>query len=358
MHKNKILNLILISILFLCLVSCDESDDNPNSAARLATKEYLESINFSGSVLIRKNNQNILSRGFGYSDRANIQENTLGTRFRIGSNTKPFTALCIVLLQNDGRLSYDDPLSYYISDYPTGEKITIRHLVSQQSGLGEYLGLTDQNQSYTPMELWSLVKGEPLLFEPGSHFHYSNTNYLLLGMIIESLSGYTYASYVKTMITNPLGMFNTEYGSNIITSQEYAQGYKDNSLDELAGFHDMSIPYSAGALSSNISDMEIWADSFFDLTLISEQNRNDIFRGEIITELDKGKYGFGWFITTLNDKTVYRHPGSINGFNSSTLLFPEDESIVIVLCNVGQIEVSIQEISSKLAELSGITSAQ
>ena len=257
MHVNKILSSILALFFFLGLAACNDSNSSSNNGA--AAEEYLEAQNFSGTVLIKENGVDVLRKGFGYSDKANQQQNIVSTHFRIGSLSKAFTALCIVQLQNEDLLGYDDLLSSYMPDYPEGDKITIRHLLSHQSGLDDYLKHVDEEESYTPQELLLLIKDRPLLFEPGNGFFYSNTNYVLLGCIIESISGYDYASYVEIMVAKPLGMFNTEYGSNIITGQKYAKGYVNSSQNELANYHDLSIPYAAGALSSNLDDMEIWA---------------------------------------------------------------------------------------------------
>ena len=255
--------------------------------------------------------------------------------------------MCIVLLHGDGLLGYDDLLSDYLPDYPHSDKVTIRYLLSQQSGYDDYLKYVDDDISYTPEELLDLVRNLPLDFEPGTGFMYSNTNYVMLGCIVEAITGQDYMDYLKENILIPLGMTNTEYGKSIITGPEYARGYTDASQDELAPYHDMSIPWAAGALSSTITDMELWVDSFFNLSLITEQDREDIFRGDYVT--DEWKYGFAWYITTLDNKTTYTHTGSIDGFTSQILMFPNEESFIIILGNIDGLPIA--EMGKKLTEI-------
>ena len=344
MLKNIIFVFVLTSCL-LAIAGC--SNSGSNSKPSNVIQNYLESQGFSGVVLIKKNGADVFRESLGYADKNARIKNDISTRLRIGSLTKSFTAMCIVLLHKDGLLGYDDFLSDYMPDFPKSDKVTIRYLLSQQSGYDDYIKYVDEEGSYTPKQLLDLVKNRPLLFDPGAGFGYSNTNYVLLGCIIEAVSGKGYMDYLEENILIPLGMINTEYGKSIITGLEYAKGYADYSQNEPAPYHDMSIPWAAGALSSNITDMEHWVESFFDLTLINEQDREDIFRGDYVA--DAWKYGFAWYITTTNNKTVYTLIGAIEGFTSQILMFPDDESFIIILGNISGLP--IEEMGLELSEI-------
>jgi CubicO group peptidase (beta-lactamase class C family) len=147
-----------------------------------------------------------------------------------------------------------------------------------------------------------------------------------LGYLIETLSGHGYENYLQINVLSPLGMINTEYGSSIIEGTGYAMGYTNTSQEQKADFHDMSIPYSAGALSSNIGDLEIWAESFAAGTLVSDQENQEIFM--------EGDHEFGWFVGEFAGKTAYSYYGGINGFSSFIAIFPEEKGLIIALSNV------------------------
>ena len=336
---RKVLIFLLIPLLLLNLVSCggDDTDVVPYTTA----EEYIKSQGFLGTVLVKRDGIEVLRKGFGYADKEAQQFNKTSTRFRIGSLTKAFTALAIVQLKNADLLKYDDPISNFLPNLTRGSEITIRHLLTHRSGLDEYVPLVNENQSYTSLELVNLVKDRPLIFQPGSQFRYTNSNYLLLGHIIETVTDLDYATFIESNITNPLGMFNTEYGSSTIVGDEYAKGYQNMFQSKLSKFHDMSIPYAAGALSSNLDDMEIWANSFYDLTLISQQDKQDIFEGD---------YGFGWSITSIAGNNVYMHTGGIRGFSSIIVLFPDQNGMIILLSNIEGVHNQFRHIVSTLAE--------
>ncbi len=339
LNLNKVLVFILAPFLLFSLISC--GGDDTKVVPYTTAEEYIKSQGFLGTVLIKKDGTEVLRKGFGYADKKAQQFNTASTRFRIGSLTKAFTALAIVQLKNADLLKYDDPISNFLPDLARGDEITIRHLLTHRSGLDEYVPFINENQSYTALELISLVKDRPLIFQPDSQFRYTNSNYLLLGYIIEIITGSDYASFIESNITNPLGMFNTEYGNSTIVGSEYAKGYQNTIQSKFAKFHDMSIPYAAGALSSNLNDMEIWANSFYDLTLITEQDKQDIFEGD---------YGFGWGITSMAGNNVYMHTGGIRGFSSVIVLFPDQNGVIILLSNIEDVHNQLRGIVLTLAQ--------
>lgn len=204
--KAKCILFLLISVLIIggCGTSAMTAaqKDMANQIDQLLTKR-----NFSGSILVVNNGRIILDKGYGLANLEDKTANEPDTVFRLGSITKQFTAAAILLLEERGALTVDDPLSRYIPDYPNGDKITIHNLLTHTSGIPEYLQYVDQSDDYpyTPAELIDLFKHEPLSFNPGEKFTYSNSNYILLGYIIEQVSQMTYEEFMKENIFKPLG---------------------------------------------------------------------------------------------------------------------------------------------------------
>ncbi len=294
---------------------------------KTTTEAYIESENFTGTILVKKNNSDVLRKGFGFADKSQQIHNSLDTRYRIGSLTKAFTALAIVQLKNANKIGgYDDPVSNYIQNYPRGKEITIRQLLTHRSGIPEYLPKVIPSKNYSPSELIALFNSEPLAFESGQQFSYSNSNYILLGYLIELLSGQSYEDYLKNNIFNTLDMFNTEYGTNTIAGIKYGKGYRSINQSQLADFIDMTIPYSAGALTSSAIDMGVWANSFLTKRLFSETDAEEIF--------SEDSYGFGWITIQIHGKLAYLHTGAINGFSSIIAIFPKENSYIVALSNV------------------------
>lgn len=322
--SRKVLAVVVSLVLFLSLTACGGGDNGQEAGAYTTAEDYADSLNFPGVMLVQKNGVDLVRKVMGYADKDAGVTNTVESRFRIASLTKAFTGLSIVQLKNTGLLDYDDTLSTYLPDFVGGDQVTVHHLLTHRSGVNEYVPLVDDESSYSPLELIDLVKGRPLAFQPGSEFRYTNSNYLLLGYIIELVTGSDYAAYIRYAITEPLAMSSTTYGASVITGGEYAKGYQDISQTHPARYLDMSIPYAAGALSSNLADMERWARSFLDRILVSEQDMDEIFKGD---------YGFGWGIRLIEGKRAYFHGGGIDGFSSMIVLFPEQEGIIIMLSN-------------------------
>lgn len=333
MKRNRVL---IVVLLLLALSSCGGSNSN-NIINYITAESYLKSEAFVGTVLIRKNNQYILKKGFGYSNSDLELLNNVDSRFRIGSLTKSFTALAIVQLKNNNTISsYDDPIGNYVSDYPKGGQISIRHLLTHRSGIPDYTDRADENRIYSPPELLDIFKSASLEFTPGTQFSYSNSNYVLLGYLIEELTGLDYITYLQLNIINPLALANTKYSESILESSEYATGYIDSSQTQTSSYYDMSIPYSAGGLSSDLTDLEVWADSFENKSLITEQNYQDIFSSD--------QYGFGWGITKINESVAYVHGGEVSGFSSMITILPERKGLIILLSNIEGQGTKLQEL--------------
>lgn len=336
---------ILLALAFFIIVSACSNDDDDNLTPPVVTdyttaEALLEETGFQGSILIRKGRTNFLKRGFGMADVAAGIANDPSLVYRIGSMTKAFTAMGLVNLKRDGLIdSYDQPLSDFDDEFPHGDKITLRHLITHYSGLPDYLGpiegaYRNQNTYFTPEDIYDIVKesaGEDgLLFEPGANFAYSNSNYLILGLLIEELTDKDYNDYIHENVMSPLGMPQTTTGADDIQGEGFAKGYKNG---QVVAPYLMELAYSAGEFESTISDLEKWGDALMGNSFLTADEKTDYFAAPY-SEDDFFTVGMGWFTIKLEGTLVYNHGGNIDGFTSIIALLPETNSMIIMLSNM------------------------
>jgi CubicO group peptidase (beta-lactamase class C family) len=297
--------------------------------------KYTEEIAFNGTILIAKNNDVLFSKGYGMSDYNNNTVNTPQTVFEIGSITKQFTASAILMLQEKKLLSVQDTLDKYIPDYPNGDKIKIQNLLNHTSGIPEYLGFIKFDKigihSYTTEEIIELVKNKPLEFKTGTKFKYSNSNYLLLGYIIEKISNLKYEDYIEKNILKPLNMDKTGFLSRQNIIKYKAIGYerinaKANEY-KAAYEEEPSLPYAAGEIYSTTEDLYRWESALYKGRLIKKELLN-----EMLTPC-QGSYGYGWFLqNTSRDKIAY-HGGNIPGYTAYVEINIDQNYLFIILSN-------------------------
>ena len=289
---------------------------------------------FSGAILVAKNGQPVVSRGYGMANLELAVPNTPQTVFRLGSITKQFTAMAIMILQERGQLRVSDPICQYLTDCPAAwQPLTIRRLLTHTSGIPSYTGFPDFPRTTvlptSAAEMVGRLKDKPLEFAPGEKFAYSNSGYYLLGLIIERASGMPYADFLEESIFTPLAMNQTGYDNSSRIVRNRAAGYARKAGETVnAAYMDMTVPYAAGALYSTTEDLLRWDRALYTDTLVSQQSLDEIFTPE------KGGYGYGWMIGTRFDRPVIAHGGGIYGFASHLGRFPADRVTVIVLSNV------------------------
>ena len=218
-------------------------------------------MHFNGSALVAFGDAVLLDKGYGLADTAKAIANGPTTRFRIASVTKQFTAMAILILESRGKLDVDDKACKYVADCPAAWKaITIRQLLSHSAGIPNFTDLPDYESTKgdptTVKELFARFKDLPLQFTPGSRFSYSNSNYVVLGSIIERASKVSYEDFVKRNIFDPLEMHDTGYEH---PDSGVAVGYKREGV--VADTIDMSVPYAAGALYSTVEDLRRWGQA-------------------------------------------------------------------------------------------------
>jgi len=312
-------------------------------------QSYVADRQFMGTALVAHGDQVILSKGYGSADLEWDIPNTPTAKFRLGSVTKQFTAASILLLQERGKLNIQDPVKKYMPDAPAAwDKVTIFHLLTHTSGIPSFTGFPDYRKlepfAKTPAELVALFRDKPLEFEPGEKWNYSNSGYVLLGYLIEKITGDTYEKFVRENIFTPLNMKDSGYDSNTAIIRHRAQGYVSGPNGfEHAGFINMTIPHAAGALYSTTEDLLKWEQGLFGGKVVQPASL------EKMTTPFKSNYAFGLEVRTVGGHKVIQHGGGIEGFNTQLAYYPEDKLTVVVLANVNG--GAPGEIAGKLAAI-------
>lgn len=310
-------------------------------------QSYVSDKLFMGSALVAQNGKVVLSKGYGFADAEWDIPNSPTTRFRLGSITKQFTAACILLLEERGKLKTDDLVKKYMPDAPaTWDKVTIFHLLTHTSGIPSFTGFPDYRSTEaiptTPEKLVARFRDKPLDFQPGEKWDYSNSGYVLLGYLIEKISGQNYSDFVQQNIFMPLGMKDSGYDSNSAVIVHRASGYSREAGKIVnAGFIHMSIPFSAGALYSTTEDLLRWEEGLFGGKLLSAASLQKM------TTPFKEDYAFGLAVRTAKNHKMIAHGGGIEGFNTQLAYYPEDKLVVAVLGNLNGSAPG--EIADKLA---------
>jgi D-alanyl-D-alanine carboxypeptidase len=259
--------------------------------------------------------------------------------FEIGSITKQFTAACILLLAQEGRLSVEDKVDRYLKNTPgTWANITIRHLLTHTSGLKSYDGLDTfaLRHHLSQAQFIEAIGTYPLEFQPGARWKYCNTGYNLLGFIIENVSGTNYWNFLSERILHPLGMSSTtnRLPSQIIPNR--VSGYEQADHVWVNRDYDVTDVFSAGAIVSTIGDLARWNASLDAATLLEERSRKQMWTATRLNDGSATKYGFGWRIEQLEGHPNIGHGGATSGFSASLQRFPEDHLAVIILTNTDE----------------------
>jgi CubicO group peptidase (beta-lactamase class C family) len=304
-------------------------------------QKYFEYGQFNGSALIAERGQIILKKGYGFANFEWEIPNDPTTKFRLASITKQFTAMLIMQQVEKGTIGLDDPIGKYISDYPkpAADKITVRRLLTHTSGLFNYTDLRDSRVDRTPRtvdEIIALFSTRPLEFEPGSKMKYSNSGYVLLGAMLEKVTGKPYERLLRDDILEPLGMKNTGYDHSETILKKRAAGYGRRVTLENASYIDMSLPYSAGAMYSTVEDLYLWDQALYSDKLLSPASKKVYFAPFL------RNYAFGWDVrnsaigATTDSVMVLSHQGGINGFNTIIARLPEQRHLIVLLNNTGE----------------------
>jgi len=299
---------------------------------------------FGGIIFVAQKGKVLISQSYGLADRELDVPNTPQTKYAIGSISKSFTAMAIMILQEHGQLTVQDPICKYIADCPaTWKPITLHHLLTHTSGIYNYTDLYSQLKDklnicreYKPEEVIALFKDIPLDFEPGSRWTYSNSGYFLLGVVIEKVSGESYETFIQKNILQPLGMSESGYDRASTLVKNHAAGYSINRpYYEIinAPCWDVSLKYAAGGLYSTVGDLYKWDQALYTDQLVSQKNLDTIFTSTISIPGSGGLYGYGWIISQQSGHRVLEHSGDVSGFVADLARYPDDQVTIIVLSN-------------------------
>lgn len=296
---------------------------------------------FSGAVLVAKDGKPIFEKAYGLADRARNIANTVDTQFRIGSMNKMFTATAVMQLVQAGKIDLDKPLGTYLTDYPnktTASTVTIRDLLTHTGGTGDIFGPEfDKNRLKlrTLQDYIDLYGSRAPAFTPGSKFDYSNYGFILLGAVVEKVSGQSYYDYVREHIYAPAGMTSTGSQPEDVAVPNRSIGYMSAPSGGLQP-NTATLPYrgtSAGGGYSTVGDLLRFANALENHTLLNAQYTEMMTTGKVAMGPDM-KYGFGFGDRTVNGVRCFGHNGGAPGMNGDLEICPSDGYVIAVLSNL------------------------
>ena len=357
------------SVILLLLLVAESATFAQTSAKEIAKR--MDSA-FSGiaspdtpgfAVLVKRDSKIVFENGYGVRDLRSKIKIDARTNFRLASFTKQFTAMAIMLLVRDGKLRYDETLADIFPDFPGyGKRITIRNLLNHTGGLPDYEDLMDAAEK-TKGQIWSaekqiqdaevlqlLEKESRGKFTPGTKCQYSNSGYVVLGLIVAKVSGKSFGEFLNERIFAPLKMSSTlvfEKGKNEVSNRAFGYSKKENGFVE-TDQSSTSATQGDGGIYSNLEDLSKWDDALRDHTLLSEKDflpaitpaklppgAEEKLAEDVPASLrsQASAYGFGWFLNLQDPHPLMWHYGDTVGFKSAILRYTRDNVTVIVLCN-------------------------
>ena len=308
-------------------------------------------------VLVVRKDKVIYKKAFGIANtELNIpmQPNML---FRTGSMGKQYTAIAILQLVEQGKIGLQDSIQQYIKDFPSkGYTITIENLLTNTSGIKDYLSEisnpSKQKESYTPKDGVDYIKDEPLNFKPGSNYRYSNSNFYLLGYIIETVTGKTFEKYLQENVLDKADLKNTFYIHPEKNIPDMPQGYsKFDGKIEKATLQEVTIMYSAGALISNADDIYKWHKALYNQQLVKKET---LEKATTPFKFDDGtfsQYAYGWFVKNIDGTQTIEHSGSTDGFQSDEIYLPTENVFIVALYNCYEADMDWQILTNDIARL-------
>jgi len=336
MKSIKIKGLAIITC-FLSIAAIN-AQSLETTVDQLLSKKYAAG-NPGAAALIARDGKVIYRKAFGAANLELDIPMKPEHVFELGSITKQFTSVAILMLMEQGKLDLQDDITKFIPDYPThGKKISIHSLLNHTSGIKSYTAMESFRElaraDMSPTELIDVFKNEPMDFDPGYEYAYNNSGYIILGHIIEVISEMSYGDFVEEHIFKKLGMKNSYYGSMSKVIKNRASGYQpsENGFRN-AEYLSLTLPYAAGSLMSCVDDMLLWSQAIHHNTLISEKSKQLAFTiGERLDGFPM-YYGYGFSIDEINDVPTIEHGGGIFGYETYGVYVPSENVYVIVLTN-------------------------
>lgn len=336
MSKSLIISLLIPFFSF--------SQKDPGLLIDKYLREKVRSDDFCGVVLVAQKDKIIYKKAFGSANKEWNIPNTVETKFRIGSNTKTFTAAAILQLVDSGLVRLDDSLCKFFSDFPKGDSVTIRMLLNHTSGIKNYSGIRNFTSIHTlPYAKDSIVaffKNQPYDFTPGTRWAYNNSAFFLLGCIIEKVSGQSFSAYIEKYMLPKADMRNTGLNNLDSILENRAAGYqRTNTGWKNAVYISMEFPFSAGAMYSTAEDLYKWNTALYSGKILSSPLLQEM------TAPTMNNYGLGLRIDSFYKHKRIGHSGTIPGFESHNVWFPAEDLSIILLTNN---ESNLNEISEEV----------
>lgn len=306
----------------------------------IVTAQLREQFVPGAQVAIAEDGRVVYTKGYGYRDIDDRLPVDAQTAFAIGSVTKQFTASAIMMLQQEGKLNVDDSLAKYLPDAPHASQVTLRELLTHTSGIEGY---TEQpnfsllvSTPTTPQHIISSIAGAPLAFTPGSEWEYSNTNFVLLGMVVSKLSGLSYPDFLQHNIFDPLGLDRAWFTRIEEIHPDDARGYTEfmrGLPDEHASLADWSWYDAAGGLTMSAEDLARWDIALDSGRVVSPQSFREMTTPQRLSDGKSTGYGFGLGVGSVFGHPTVGHDGLVSGFSAENLTFPEDHVAIVLLVN-------------------------
>jgi CubicO group peptidase (beta-lactamase class C family) len=324
---------IMILVLVLCRVFAVIAQDAGSKIDSLISA-YAKLDKFNGTALVARNGNILLNKGYGYRNVAGKVLNNEQSIFQLGSITKQFTAAIILKLQEENKLSVSDKLSKFFPDYPKGDSITIKQLLTHTSGIYNYTNdgnfmATETSKPHSKEQMMVLFKDKPLDFSPGTSWNYSNSGYSLLGYIIEAVTNRPYEEAVHKYIFRPLNMEHSGFDFANLKSTDKTTGYfmLNATNAQPAPIVDSTVAFSAGAIYSTTGDLYLWHKALEQNIILSKAQQEKAYTPV------KNNYGYGWLIDSIEGKRRVGHGGGIPGFVTNESRVQEDDIDIVLLSN-------------------------
>lgn len=346
---------LLFTFLFFTRPIPAQDRQLEKKADNLLTK-YFKTAEPGCAVLISRQGKTIYKKAFGSADLQLNVPLSQDMVFNIASITKQFTAVAILQLAEQGKISLQDSLQKFIPDFPSkGYPITIEHLLTHSSGIRDYMqisyaGVNMERWDFTPKQLIDSFKNHALEFEPGTRFSYSNSGYYLLGYIIEKVSGKRYQGYIQDNLLLPLGLTHTYFDSAGIIIPNRVNGYvKDGAGYKNEEYWSPTLEYAAGGLISNADDLLAWHRGLYSYRILKKENLQKAFTPYRLKNGTATGYGYGWYLKTSNNISSIEHQGGLPGFQSNEIYYPAEDIFIGILCNCGA--APIDELSVNISNI-------
>jgi CubicO group peptidase (beta-lactamase class C family) len=343
--KTKTYYLSLLAAIFLSLNSYSQINKEKIEQIDSLFTSWNSPNHPGGAVLISQNGETVFSKAYGFSSLEYNIPNTLSTRFNIGSLSKQFTAMAVVLLEEQNKLSFDDDMRKYIPELaPYDTTITIQHLLHHTSGIRDIhglLGLAGWRRAdlETNEDVYRIFKNQKdLNFNPGDEVSYSNTGYIFLAKIIENVSGMTFEKWMKQNIFDPLGMKNTyvETQHDRIVANNATSYYQSDDFKRAIAYWGY---FGSGNMHSTTEDLNIWLQNFSTPKKEWASAFNKLLTTTTLNNGFKTSFGFGVRIEEYEGKKVIQHGGSVGGFRAIARVFPEEQLHIVILSNYSRSDI-------------------